>query len=183
MGKLAFLLVVASLWGVSNQRGCADLRKSITHLAYYPKRDMRSTVGIAPQKTYLRAPDSMSVPIGGREAWIPPGDAAGRARLEATFHNPQASDDSSIARGERKFMRTCVPCHGTTLAGNGPVAAKFIPPPDLLKQTTRDRSDGYIYGYIRNGGAVMPSYGAQVTPQEAHDLINFIRHMQQTSPR
>jgi len=29
----------------------------------------------------------------------------------------------------------------------------------------------------------MPSYGAQVTAQEAYDLINYLRHMQQTSPR
>jgi mono/diheme cytochrome c family protein len=106
-----------------------------------------------------------------------------RARLEKTFTNPQAADDSSIARGQRKFVRTCVPCHGTTLKGDGPVAAKFIPPPDLLASLTRGRSDGYIYAYIRHGGAVMPNYGALVTAHEAYDLINYIRHEQKTNPR
>ena len=50
----------------------------------------------------------------------------------------------------------------------------------LQAQQTRDRKDGYIYSYIRHGGVVMPSYGAQVTSQEAWELIAYIRHMQQT---
>ena len=48
--------------------------------------------------------------------------------------NPVAADDSSIARGEQKFMKTCAPCHGKTLAGDGPVAAQFMLPPDLLAE-------------------------------------------------
>jgi hypothetical protein len=48
---------------------------------------------------------------------------------------------------------------------------------------TRARSDGFIYAYIRLGGAVMPSYAAQVSVREAWDVIHYIRHMQQTSPR
>jgi mono/diheme cytochrome c family protein len=69
------------------------------------------------------------------------------------------------------------------MAGDGPVAALFMPPPDLLAEPTRLRKDGYIYSYIRHGGAVMPSYGAQVTAEEAWNLVNYIRHMQKTSPR
>jgi mono/diheme cytochrome c family protein len=80
-------------------------------------------------------------------------------------------------------MRTCVPCHGASLRGDGPVVAKYIPPPDLLAAMTRGRSDGYIYAYIRHGGAVMPNYGALVTAHEAYDLINYIRHEQKTHPR
>jgi mono/diheme cytochrome c family protein len=76
-----------------------------------------------------------------------------------------------------------MPCHGKVMAGDGPVAAMFMPPPDLLAQTTRDRKDGYIFSYIRHGGMVMPSYGAQVTAAEAWDLIHYLRSMQKTSPR
>jgi len=144
---------------------------------------MRKTVGIVPQKTYLLAPDTLSVPTTGRERWDANQALAERGRLEATFTNPRAADDSSIARGQRKFLKTCIPCHGVSMKGDGPVAAKFIPPPDLLGSTTRGRTDGYIYSYIRHGGAIMPSYGAQVTAEEAYDLINFIRHQQKTNPR
>ena len=136
-----------------------------------------------------QGPDSSSVPIQGRE--LPPRDANGVPLIGAELNNylgarlvnPVASDDSSIARGERKFRKTCVPCHGAELKGDGPVAARFVPPPDLLAATTRGRKDGYIYSYIRNGGALMPSYGAMVTPEEAWDLINYIRHLQKVNPR
>jgi mono/diheme cytochrome c family protein len=70
-----------------------------------------------------------------------------------------------------------------SLKGDGPVAARFLPPPDLLGSSARGRRDGFIYSYIRNGGAVMPSYGAQVTAQEAWDLVNYLRHQQRTNPR
>lgn len=171
-----------ALWGGATlERGCSDLKHAL--FAPYPsKRDMRNTVGFVPQKTYLKAPDSLSVPTTGKERWNPADEQAERERLTKTFVNPQAPDDSSLARGARKFMRTCVPCHGASMKGDGPVSAKYIPPPDLLAAQTRGRTDGFIYGYIRHGGAVMPNYGAIVTAQEAYDLINYIRSMQKKSP-
>ncbi len=177
--------LVAVLGGSAFERGCRDAQNSLLHLRYFPKRDMRSTVALIPQQGYMKGPDSISVPTTGKELWNPdPALAvAERTRLEKTFVNPQAADDSSIARGARKFMRTCVPCHGATLKGDGPVAAKFIPPPDLLAALTRGRTDGYIYTYIRHGGAVMPNYGALVTVHEADDLINYIRYEQKIHPR
>jgi mono/diheme cytochrome c family protein len=184
-GVLLILGFIAMLGGSVVERGCRDARQSVTHLAYFAKRDMRSTVGFIPQQTWLKAPDSSSVPSTGKELWNPdPAMAvAERARLEKSFTNPQAADDSSVVRGARKFMRTCVPCHGASLRGDGPVAAKYIPPPDLLAAMTRGRTDGFIYAYIRHGGAVMPNYGALVTAHEAYDLINYLRHEQKTNPR
>jgi len=180
------LLLVAffALWsGATFQRGCKDLTGSVAHLMYFDKRDMRSTVVIVPQKRYLMGPDSLSVPVTGRERWNAAQEQVERDRLDKSFVVPTAADTGSLTRGELKFKRTCVPCHGLSMKGDGPVIAKYIPPPDLLGATTRARSDGFIYGYIRHGGAVMPSYGAQVTAQEAYDLIHYIRHMQQTQPR
>jgi mono/diheme cytochrome c family protein len=69
------------------------------------------------------------------------------------------------------------------MAGNGAVSALFMQAADLLGPTARGRADGYLYSYVRHGGMVMPAYGAQVTRQEAWDLINYVRHMQKVSPR
>ena len=184
-GLLVLVGFYAVIGGSIVQRGCHELQGSLTHLAYFSKRDMRTQVGFIPQQTYLKGPDSISVPVSGKELWDenPAAAAAERARLEKTFSNPQAADDSSIARGERKFMRTCVPCHGQSLKGDGPVIKNYIPPPDLLAAMTRGRSDGFIYGYLRHGGAVMPNYGPLITEHEAYDLINYIRHEQKTNPR
>ncbi len=171
------LLTLMTVGGV--RQGLRDAWDSATHLGYYPKRDMRWTVVINPQKVINRGPDTSSVPVTGKE-WQTDRDV-----LAATLVNPTAPADmdSSVARGERKFMRLCTPCHGMHMQGNGTVAPMFMPPPDLLAQTTRERKDGYIYSYIRNGGVVMPSYGPAVSPSEAWDIINYLRHMQKVSPR
>ena len=189
---LLWLGIIAVWGGASVQRGCRDVQHAFWPLSYHDIRDMRRSVSIAPQKVWLKAPDSLSVPTVGRELWNPGAgrepwnsadDPAERQRLDKTFVNPVASDDSSIARGERKYIRTCVPCHGAEMKGDGPVIAKYIPPPDLLGPLTRGRSDGYIYSYLRHGGAVMPNYGAMITSHEACDLINYIRYRQKTNPR
>ena len=49
--------------------------------------------------------------------------------------------------------------------------------------TTRARTDGYIYRYIRFGGAVMPAYGAQVTAEQAWNLVHYVRSMQGKNPQ
>ena len=183
MPRLALGLLVigvfALLTATTPQQGCRGAWKAVTHWGYYPYRDMRTTVAIPPQKVVMRAPDDASVPIGGRDlAGEDPPYEKNQFRV-----NPIAASDSSIARGERKFLRTCAPCHGATLAGDGKVAPNFMPPPDLLAEPTRARKDGFIYSYIRFGGVVMPPYGAQVTAEEAWNLVNYIRHMQKKSPR
>lgn len=183
---LVGLALVSLVLSLGAQQGCKDLTRSTVHLTYYTTRDMRSTVVLDPARGFLRDPDTTAVPVGGVDrplAGTQPISPEERDAFAAAFVNPQAPDDSSIARGQRKFQKTCIPCHGKALAGDGPVAALFMPPPDLLAAPTRARKDGYIYSYVRHGGIVMPSYGAQVTPQEAYDLINYIRAMQKASPR
>ena len=161
----------------SVQQGLRDVVNSWTHLSYYPIRDMRRSVALAPQKLVNRLPDEASVPTTGKEIVLDRDLAAEK------LHNPIASDDASIARGDSLFKIFCVPCHGRSMAGDGPVAAEFMPPPDLLGQQARERKDGFIYSYIRHGGVVMPSYGFQVSAEEAWHLVNAIRHQQKVSPR
>ncbi len=177
--------VAATLWaGATLSHGCQDARKSLTQLSYPPIRDMRRSVALLPQKISLRPPDSLSVPVSGRER-VPDQNAlmSGRDAIAARFKNTSVADDSSLARGERMYARLCSPCHGKAMAGDGPVAAKFMPPPDLLASLTRGRTDGYIYTYIRYGGVIMPSYGHALTESETWDVINYLRARQKVSPR
>ena len=183
----SFLAAVAVVLVLSNigsfQQGARDAWKSITHLSYFPIRDMRKSIVVIPQHTVMLAPAPGAVPTVGAERTFGLEGIELATKLSETLANPVAADDSSIVRGERKFMRLCSPCHGRTLAGDGPVAALFMPPPDLLAEPTRQRRDGYIFSYIRHGGAVMPPYGAQTTAEEAWNVVNYVRHMQKTSPR
>ena len=178
-GLLALIAAaILTLFAVPSVRqGLRDVRSAFTHLDYYPIRDMRHSVALAPQKGVHRVPDEASVPTTGREIVLDRDVAA------ETLSNPIASSDASVAMGDSLFRKLCVPCHGKSMAGDGPVAAQFMPPPDLLGQQTRERKDGFIYSYIRNGGVVMPSYGFQLGAEEAWHLVNFIRRQQKASPR
>jgi mono/diheme cytochrome c family protein len=188
--SMVLLALATILAATTFQQGCADLKSSWTHLDYYLIRDMRRTVVVNPQKVVMLAPDTLSVPVQGRDLdndylRDPNHTAVDLAtRLGNDLKDPtEGATDSSLARGDRKFKKTCMPCHGPVMAGDGTVAPKFMPPPDLLAQTTRERKDGYIFSYIRHGGMIMPSYGAQVTADEAWDLIHYIRSMQKSTPR
>ncbi len=161
----------------SFQQGFKDAVNSLTHLAYYPIRDMRKSVAPSPQKGVYRTPDEASVPTTGKEP------AIDRDLAATVLRNPVPTSDASVARGDSLYRRLCLPCHGAALAGDGPVAAQFMPPPDLLGQQTRERRDGFLYSYIRHGGVVMPSYGFQLSAEEAWHIVNFIRHHQKATPR
>jgi len=187
---LLMVAVLAMMTAVTAQQGCKDLQLSWTKWDYYAIRDMRRTVVVNPQKVAMLAPDSLAVPVQGRDPdrdylKDPNHIAVDLAtRIGNEMKDPtEGATDSSVARGERKFMRTCKPCHGPIMKGDGPVAAMFMPPPDLLAETTRNRKDGYIFSYIRHGGMVMPPYGAQVTVAEAWDVIHYLRSMQKSTPR
>lgn len=181
----AFLLAAtAATWaGATMNHGCKDVRDSFTKLSYPHTRDMRRTVAITPNKVSLRAPESLSVWTGGREAMPDPNALMVNREAMAARYVARAADDSSIVRGERAFRRLCVPCHGASMKGDGPVAPRFMPPPDLLGATTRGRSDGYIYTYIRFGGPIMPRYGHALSEKETWDVIHFLRQRQSASPR
>jgi mono/diheme cytochrome c family protein len=92
--------------------------------------------------------------------------------------NPVKPSDASIAIGRERFATYCVPCHGPEAKGgtSGPVAAKFIPTPDLTNaELQKQRTDGYWHSYIVVGGAVMPAYGEALSSQEAWHIVNFLR--------
>jgi len=182
--SVAVVAVIAIAGAASVQKGCRDATTSFTRLEYSPIRDMRHTVVINPQKVSLRGPDSLAVPMNGRE-WMPRQDdlMANREAIGTRFSSTVAADDSSLARGGRMFTRLCTPCHGKAMAGDGPVAAKFMPPPDLMGATTRGRSDGYIYTYIRYGGAIMPKYGHALTIDQTWDVVHYLRSQQKVHPR
>jgi mono/diheme cytochrome c family protein len=94
----------------------------------------------------------------------------------AARKNPVAATPESVAKGAALFAIYCTPCHGTSGKGDGLVAAKFVPPPDLTNaELQKTRTDGYWQSYLSVGGAVMPSYGEALTPEERWDVVNYVR--------
>ncbi len=139
-------------------------------------RDMKVQPSIKPQEA-PRSPAPGTVP---REGWERPmtRDEAGKA-----LSNPVPITRTSVENGRRLFETYCALCHGPNGKGMGPVATKFIPPPDLTLPLFQQRADGFIYGTIRNGGAVMPPYGEALSPAERWDLVNYLRSLQGLWPK
>lgn len=129
-----------------------------------------------------RANPQHSVPIYGSAA---PGFAYGRAATIAAVDsmsrlvNPVPADERSIAAGRQHYQINCVVCHGALGAGDGPVTRFGYPPMPIGSgsRAATQLSDGYLFGIMRNGRGLMPSYN-RLEEQERWDLINYLRALQ-----
>jgi mono/diheme cytochrome c family protein len=95
--------------------------------------------------------------------------------------NPVPSTDQSLARGQEMFERSCAPCHGTDGIGANayiievhPLLAAY----DIAGAQAAGYADGYIYGMIRVGRGVMPSYGHQISHFDRWHIVNYVRQLQ-----
>jgi mono/diheme cytochrome c family protein len=144
-----------------------------TGLAYgWPwSADMIKQPSVKPQ-TAPRVSPAESVPIQGKEPSMD--------RIEAgkKLRNPVEATAASVENGKRLFNTYCASCHGPEARGDGPVAKKFIPPPDLRLEVFRQRPDGFIYETIRNGGPLMPGQGEALLPRERWEIVNYLRTLQ-----
>lgn len=95
----------------------------------------------------------------------------------AGIPNPVPVSEASLARGRMLFQINCAVCHGDT--GNGqPVGMRygiFVWP--LTSDAARQRTDGYIFGMIRNGRTNMPSYN-RIEERDRWDVVNYVRALQ-----
>ena len=93
---------------------------------------------------------------------------------------PNALGFMGYQAGGKLYSLYCAVCHGPGGRGNGPV--KFMlrtPPADLTSRRILLMKDGSIYGTIRNGTEIMPSYGDALSPNERWRIVLFIRDLQQ----
>ncbi|HTQ26029.1 MAG TPA: c-type cytochrome [Candidatus Binataceae bacterium] len=101
-------------------------------------------------------------------------------------HNPLKPTPENIARGKELFTNTCTPCHGESGHGDGPVAhllhSHGFDPKNLVTGTSKNLPDGYIYGYIRDGGIHMPSYADAMNSDERWDVVMYVRQLQGQAP-
>ena len=103
-----------------------------------------------------------------------------RSRLEVLYpDNPLPASAEVSEAGRQHFSVYCAPCHGPNGKGDGPVAAKFIPPTDLANPFIQENTDGWLYGTIRNGVRLMPRYGIELTEEESWQIVAFLRTLKQ----
>jgi mono/diheme cytochrome c family protein len=132
----------------------------------------------APDSAGVRASPQGSVPITGS---IAPGFAISYSNSPATIdsmaglRNPVPSDSASLANGRKYYFINCAVCHGVAGRGDGPATRYGIFPFAIVGGIAR--SDGYIFGMIRNGRGNMPPYN-RIEEKDRWDIINYIRALQ-----
>lgn len=138
--------------------------------------DMSNQISIKPQ----HGPIGVS-PFPARSVPVPSTKTSMRVadRDEAEkLANPVPASAASIHNGQKLFEIFCSACHNFSGKGDGLVGMKLtLQPFDLTSDgVQKDISEGFIFGYITFGGAVMPSYADDLSPNERWDVINFVRH-------
>lgn len=152
-------------------------------------RDMMNQISIKPQESVDEANPGMkpfpkrSVPIPGTTVYVKDFDAATK------MANPVPRDAKSVDKGGRLFAIYCTPCHGKSGTGDGYVGAKLILKPYNLTSSNDQHSwkdkaypDGYIFGMMTFGGAVMPSYANDLSANERWNVVNYVRTVLQNNP-
>ena len=142
--------------------------------------DTVTWLGMRPESLASRGNPQFSVPIYGTTVaafMISSLPTPGALDSLALLPNPTPVSDSSLANGRRHFQINCAVCHGRAGAGDGLIASYGLPAPSLLTDIAKNRSDGYIYGIIRNGRGLMPSYN-RIEDMDRWDIVNYLRGLQ-----
>jgi mono/diheme cytochrome c family protein len=99
--------------------------------------------------------------------------------MTVRMRNPLSATPDNLAKGKERFETNCSPCHGMTGEGNGTVVHLLQhKPANLLTGVSKNLPDGYIYGYIRNGGVWMPSYDEAMSSTERWQTVLYVRDLE-----
>ena len=91
--------------------------------------------------------------------------------------NPVSADSASLHRGRIEYQINCAPCHGRAGKGDGEATKLGMVPMPLVSDRAKNLTDGYIWGMIRNGRGLMPSYN-RIEEMGRWDVVNYIRAVQ-----
>jgi len=106
--------------------------------------------------------------------------------------NPVAVTPESLKTGERLFKIICSACHGLTGKAESPVSPKIGAIDLTTEYVQKQLTEGWIWGTITFGSAIMPAYGKpgegggsnDLSVEERWHVVNYVRHAltQATSP-
>jgi mono/diheme cytochrome c family protein len=94
---------------------------------------------------------------------------------------PITIDEAALARGRDRFQIYCVVCHGFTGEADGMIVRRgFRKPPSYYEDRLQEgvTPAAHFFDVITNGWGAMPSYSAQVAPEDRWKIIAYIRALQ-----
>jgi mono/diheme cytochrome c family protein len=134
----------------------------------------------ANDSTPPRGQPQMSVPITGTAMagyQVSYSPLPGTIDSLAGIPNPTPPSEASLANGRKYYQINCAVCHGDQGMGNGPATLYGVSGINLTMDMTQARTDGYIFGMIRNGRGSMPPYN-RIEEMDRWDVVNYVRGLQ-----
>lgn len=125
------------------------------------------------------APPEGAVPVDGTRAY-------GLLEADSLLSSPLEGTAEQLREGRAGYRQFCLPCHGETGEGDGPVMnvdGQFprrmpaTPAADLTAGTGPERSEGYVWGMIQNGRGLMPSY-ERIPRDRRWPIVEYVEHLQ-----
>jgi mono/diheme cytochrome c family protein len=147
-------------------------------LAWPWSQDMMNQPSIKPQEGTPAPFPKHSVPVTG----IP---TKAKNRQEADkLSNPIPVTAKSLKTGKTLFKIYCSACHGLTGKADSPVSPK-IGAIDLTSEYVQESlSEGWVFGTITYGSAIMPAYGKpgegggsnDLSVEERWHVVNYVKN-------
>ncbi len=140
--------------------------------------DMMNQPSIKPQEGAPYPFPERSIPVTGE-----PTKVADRQEAE-NLTNPVPADADSIKQGRILYKIYCAACHGLTGQADAPISPKVGAISLVDEYVQETLSEGWIWGTITFGSALMPAYGKpgeqgganDMTPIERWHVVNYIKH-------
>jgi len=159
--------------------------------------DMMDSEFVRAYEAPMRTPPEGTVSRNMYRDYVDPyGQSTTRFNAEITesLTNPLEASPEVMATGKWAYDVYCAPCHGANGEGNGPVTQNkpdagqkrfMVPGPAMTGKASvvAPRNDGYLYLTIRNGGAIMPSYGLQLNDEETWSLVHYLRRLDKSGAK
>lgn len=154
----------------------------VAAMAWPWSQDMMNQPSIKPQETddkgKLYPFPKNSVPTTGVPTTVANRDEAMK------LANPIPASPESLKVGGRLFKIYCAACHGLTGKADSPVSGKIGAIELTGEYVQKQLTEGWIWGTITFGSAVMPAYGKpaegggsnDLSPEERWHVVNYVRN-------
>ena len=169
------LLVMPSLVTGGPSFGLVEVAVSAGFFAAFllcilPKLEMDSTGLIVAAVVSLACWSAAAPALAQTGTWEAPAQAS-------SIKRPTPADDKSVERGRRLFKQNCVPCHGESGRGDGPMGkAMGIRPGNLTNgERMSKHADGEIFWKVSKGKDPMPVFEKKLSEKERWDLVAYVR--------
>lgn len=147
-------------------------------------QDMMNQPSIKPQEGVPMEFPKRSVPATG----IPTDLSKIADREQAKpLTSPIPVADNTLKKGKHLFQIYCAACHGMTGKADAPISPKIGAISLVDDYVQKELTDGWIWGTITFGSAIMPAYGKptaredkrganDLTPEERWLVVNYVKH-------